>query len=91
MRDACQTYLNKSGTKEYLRPSIEYGTPERRNIFKCDYLTPYNFKILVKQSKMNDEPRKESRRTNIKFKIVEKFGGENKPELMKQLNILIDA
>jgi hypothetical protein len=87
LRDACSNFNNKNGEKKYCRPMITFDNFGLR-IFRCDNLFPYNMDILVKESKINNNAKKVSSKLKLKYKIVDKFGGENKPGLMKMINEL---
>ena len=81
-------YNNMSGELKYCRPMITYNGIDKEPIFQCNNLMPHNIEVIVRQSKMNDNPRRASAKLNLKYKIVEAFGGTKKPELMKELNKL---
>ena|ERR1017187_5700012 len=87
LNNACQHYHNIEGEEKYIRPQESFNGFNKPKL-RCYFLLPFNTNYIVKQSKMNDEF-SAKKKSKLKFKIVEKFGGDKKVELMTYLNALI--
>jgi|GEM_PF-4089725 len=84
----CKNYTNNTMKGEYYRPKIffdEIGKP----CLICNHFVPHNIESIIRQSKMNFES-VEIKKRKLTFEIVEEFGRDKKPKLMRKLKALIN-
>jgi hypothetical protein len=90
INEACKNYVGNQRDAENIQPYVIYNEVGFAK-FHCENFLPY-IKIIL-QSKMNDEiiqVRHLKKKIKLIHEIVDNFGQERKPELMKKLKALIN-